>query len=92
MRDVTGEHEPQAFLCTDAAAEPVDMLRLFVRRWSMEVTFAEVRRHLGVETQRQWSDKAVARTTPSAEVWYRLLTPPRSELPTHAQIMIPLPP
>jgi hypothetical protein len=37
---------------------------LFVRRWSIEVTFAEVRRHLGVETQRQWSDLAIARTTP----------------------------
>ena len=40
------------------------MLGWFVRRWSVEVTFAEVRRHLGVETQRQWSDKAIARTTP----------------------------
>jgi hypothetical protein len=33
-------------------------------RWQLEVTFEEVRRHLGVETQRQWSDKAIARTTP----------------------------
>ena len=30
----------------------------------MEVTFQEVRNHLGVETQRQWSDLAIARTTP----------------------------
>jgi hypothetical protein len=37
----------------------------FVRRWSVEVTFAQVRRHLGVETQRQWSDTAIARTTPA---------------------------
>ena len=29
-----------------------------------EVTFEESRRHLGVETQRQWSDLAIARTTP----------------------------
>ena len=29
------------------------------------MTFAEVRRHLGVETQRQWSDPAIARTTPT---------------------------
>jgi len=39
-------------------------LRWFVRRWSVEVTFEEVRRHLGVETQRQWSDLAILRTTP----------------------------
>jgi hypothetical protein len=52
-------------LCTDLAADPLDILRWFVRRWSIEVTFAEVRRHLGVETQRQWSDPAIARTTPA---------------------------
>lgn len=65
VRDVVGELRPQAFLCTDLAADPLDILRWFVRRWSIEVTFAEVRRHLGVETQRQWSDPAIARTTPA---------------------------
>ena len=51
VRDVAGEFKPQAFLCTDLDANPLDILRRFVRRWSIEVTFAEVR--LGVETQRQ---------------------------------------
>jgi hypothetical protein len=64
VRDPAGELKPQAFLCTDVGADPLDILRWFVRRWSIEVTFAEVRRHLGVETQRQWSDPAIARTTP----------------------------
>ena len=41
------------------------MLAWFVRRWQLEVTFAEGRRHLGLETQRQWSDPAIARTTPA---------------------------
>lgn len=41
-----------------------NMVCFFVRRWRVEVTFAEVRRHLGVETQRQWSDSAIERTTP----------------------------
>ena len=50
VRDVAGEFEPQGFLCTDPDADPLDVLRWFVRRWSVEVTFAEVRRHLGVET------------------------------------------
>ena len=31
----------------------------------METTFQEVRTHLGVETQRQWSDLAILRTTPA---------------------------
>ncbi len=64
VRDPTGTFKPQAFLCTDRDACPADILSWFVRRWTVEVTFAEVRRHLGVETQRQWSDKAIARTTP----------------------------
>ena len=71
VRDVAGEFKPQAFLCTNLAADPVDILRWFVRRWSIEVTFAEVRRHLGVETQRQWSDAAIARTTPALLVCRR---------------------
>ena len=53
VRDPTGELEPQAFLRTDPETDPLDILRWFVRRWSIEVTFAEVRSHLGVETQRQ---------------------------------------
>ncbi len=53
-----------AFLSTDQATDLITILQLFVRRWSIESTFAEVRRHLGVETQRQWSDLATACTTP----------------------------
>ena len=56
VRDVADELKPQGFLCTNLNADPLDILRWFVRRWSIEVTFAEVRRHLGVETQRQWTD------------------------------------
>ena len=36
----------------------------FVKRWPIEVTFEETRAHLGVETQRQWSDLAIERETP----------------------------
>ncbi len=64
VRDPDGKLEPRAFLCTDPSLRPVRILSYFVRRWQMEVTFAEVRRHLGVETQRQWSRLAIERTTP----------------------------
>lgn len=89
VRDAAGAFEPQAFLCTEPDADPLDILRRFVRRWSVEVTFAEVRRHLGVETRRQWSDPAIARTTPlllgrfslitlwADELFSRGLAPPR---------------
>jgi DDE superfamily endonuclease len=65
VRDPSGEREPQAFLSTDLAAEPERILGWFVSRWRMETTFQEVRAHLGVETQRQWSDLAISRTTPA---------------------------
>ena len=74
VRDPSGEKEPQAFLCTDLAADPVDILRWFVRRWRTETTFEEARRHLGVETQRQWSDLAILRTTPTLPALFSLVT------------------
>ena len=64
VRDPTGEFKPQAFLATDLNARPRDILAWFVSRWQVEVTFEETRAHLGIETQRQWSDKAILRTTP----------------------------
>ena len=73
VRDPAGVFRPQAFLCTDTDVAPEDILSWFVRRWTVEVTFAEVRRHLGVETQRQWSDKAIARTTPALLGFYALV-------------------
>jgi hypothetical protein len=72
--DPTGEQEPQAFLCIDLDAAPLDILRSFVRRWPIEVTFAEVRRHLGVETQWQSSDPAIDRTTPGLLGLFSLIT------------------
>ena len=65
VRDAEGEREPQAFLCIDLEADPVTILGWFVRRWRCETTFEEARRHLGMETQRQWSDLAILRTTPA---------------------------
>ena len=64
-RDPAGGSEPQAFLSTGLAAAPGRVLGWFVSRWRMEPTFQEVRTHLGVETQRQWSDLAILRTTPA---------------------------
>lgn len=64
VRDPQGHSEPQAFLSTQVAHTPGQILTYFVRRWRMEVTFEEARAHLGLETQRQWNDLAIARTTP----------------------------
>jgi hypothetical protein len=64
VADPAGQLPTKAFFTTDLTMAPARVVELFVWRWSLEVTFEEVRRHLGVETQRQWSDLAIARTTP----------------------------
>jgi hypothetical protein len=63
--DPQGRFKTQALLCTDLEADPEDILRWFMMRWQLEVTFQEMRRHLGLETQRQWSEMAIRRTTPA---------------------------
>jgi hypothetical protein len=74
LRDPQGKFKPQALLCTDQQAKPVQILQWFVMRWQLEVTLHEVRTHLGVETQRQWSDLAIARTTPALLGLFSLVT------------------
>ena len=74
IRDPNGRFKSQALLCTDLTAQPRQILTWFVLRWQLEVTFHEVRTHLGVETQRQWSDLAIARTTPALLGLFSLVT------------------
>ncbi len=56
--------QAEAFFSTDLSVSPNQIINWFVLRWNIEVTFEEARAHLDIETQRQWSDKAIARTTP----------------------------
>jgi hypothetical protein len=74
IRDPEGKFKTKALLCTDLSATPVQIVEWFVCRWRVEVTFEEVRAHLGVETQRQWSDLAIARTTPALLGLFSLVT------------------
>lgn len=64
IRDLAGKFDPQVLLSTDLTLTPDQILAFFMRRWQMEPTFRHLREHLGLETQRQWSDKAILRTTP----------------------------
>ena len=67
---------PHALLCTDIDADPLQIVQWYLLGWQVEVTpyqvrsrlFAELRAHLGMETQRQWSERAIARTTPHSLV------------------------
>lgn len=74
IRDPQHVFEPQALLTTGLTHTPHQIVEWFVRRWRMEVTFEETRAHLGVETQRQWNDWAIGRTTPALFGLYSLVT------------------
>ncbi|MFC7556272.1 hypothetical protein ACFQU7_36245 [Pseudoroseomonas wenyumeiae] len=74
VRDPHHRFQPQALLCTEPDRTPEQILCWFIHRWQLEVTFQETRMHLGVETQRQWSDLAIARTTPCLLGLFSLVT------------------
>jgi hypothetical protein len=88
LRDPSRRFDPQALLCTDLAQEPLQILRWFTQRWQLEVTFREVRDHLGVETQRQWSDQAIARTTPCLLGLFSVVTLLANRLSRHARLRV----
>jgi DDE superfamily endonuclease len=73
-RDPAGKRPPKALFSTDQAQPAEEIVRDFMKRWSLETTFEESRAHLGIETQRQWSDLAIERTTPLLFGLYSLVT------------------
>ena len=74
VRDPLGEFKSTAFFSTNQTLAPTQILAYFIMRWGLEVTFEEARAHLGFETQRQWSDLAIARTTPALLGLFSLIT------------------
>ncbi len=76
IRDPHGQFPTQALLCTELHAAPDQILAWFVQRWQLEVTFHAMRAHVGLETQRQWTPLAIARTTPALFSLVTLLAHP----------------
>lgn len=74
VRDPAGEFEDTPLICTDLTTAAGQIIEWFVPRWNIEVTFEELRAHLGVETQRQWSERAIGRTTPCLFGLFSLVT------------------
>lgn len=74
LRAPAKQFEPHALLSTDPTVPPARIITWFVARWPLEVTCHEVRAHRGVETQRQWSDRAILRTTPALLGLFSLVT------------------
>lgn len=74
IRDPRQKFQTQALLCTNREAAPRQIIEWYLKRWQLEVTFEETRRHLGIETQRQWSAQAIGRTTPCLYGLFSLIT------------------
>lgn len=74
VRDPLRKFKPTAFCCTDLNLSAQQIIAHYVLRWNVEVTFQECRAHLGLESQRQWNDLAIARTTPVILGLFSLVT------------------
>lgn len=74
IRDPKGKLDPVAIACTSLNMEPIQIVKHYLKRWQVEVTFEEVRAHLGVETQRQWSDLSILRSTPCLMALFSIVT------------------
>lgn len=74
IRDPQGKLDPIVITCTDLEMEAIQIVQYYLQRWQVEVTFEEVRAQLGVETQRQWSDLSIARTTPVLMALFSMIT------------------
>lgn len=54
----------ETFFTTDLSFSPKEIIRLFVERWSIEVTFEEARRFLQIESTRNRKKESVTRSFP----------------------------
>ena len=82
------DQPPRAFFSTCPDDRAADIVSAYIQRWSIETTFEESRAHLGFETQRQWSDVAIERTTPCLLSLYSLVTLLAQDLYLDGRLMV----
>lgn len=73
VRDPDKKRDDEIFFTTDRTLSPAGIVECYARRWSIEVTFEEARRHLGIETLRNRSHNAVQRSVPMLFSLYSLI-------------------
>ena len=88
IRDPKESFDPLALLSTEPTLTPQEIVTAYIRGWRIEVTFKESRAHLGIETRRQWSDKAIARSTPVLLALFSVVTLMASRLATETRLPI----
>ncbi len=72
-RDPVSTRPARAYVCTDPTWRAATLLTAYQGRWTLEVIFEESQAHLGVGTQRQGSDLAIARSTPGVLGLYNVV-------------------
>lgn len=90
IRDLKGASDPVALFTLDLQLQANEVITEYISRWPIEVTFEECRRHLGMETQRQWSNKAIDRETPCILASFSVITLMALELQKVNQDKIPI--
>jgi hypothetical protein len=88
VRDPSGEWETRVYFSTCPDDAPATIIERFLKRWTIETTFEESRAHLGIETQRQWSDLAIERETPCLLGLYSVVTLIGAELTKEGQVLV----
>lgn len=74
VKGSTDESESILMFTLDLEYSPEEIIAEYINRWPIEVTFEEARRHLGMETQRQWADKAIDRETPCVMASFSIIS------------------
>lgn len=72
--DGEGKAGWECFFSTDLEFDGQKLIESYVQRWSLEVTFEEVRAHLGLETCRNWAEKSIRRSLPCLFGLFSLIT------------------
>ena len=73
VRDLTGDHRDEYFFSTEIRMSVKRIVETFVGRWDIEVTFEEMREHLGLETTRGRCRNTVLRVEPCLFGLYSLI-------------------
>lgn len=73
-RVTTGKVPLMVFFCTDAGVEPRHVLERYSTRWAIEVTFYDLKQHLGFGDSQAWTQLAVERTAPFVGLLFTLVT------------------
>jgi hypothetical protein len=81
VEDLTGTHRDEYFFTTDVTLMPKQIIETYTSRWAIEVTFEEVREHVGLETTRGRRARTILRAEPCLFGLYTLVALWFSETP-----------